>query len=188
MKEFLVRRRVTLGILLAPVAVWAAYPCSWLLMGAGWALAAIGLVIRSWAAGYIKKDKSLAMEGPYALSRHPLYLGSTLMTIGLLVAFSCPERPVATGALWAVFLVYFGTVYRWTIEAEEEKLSRLFPDQWPQYCRRVQGFWPTSLPGAESFGGGFSWKQWLKNGEYNAILGVSAALVLVPLLKHHLIK
>src|SRR6478609_1801024 len=40
-----------------------------------------GLLIRAWAAGTLKKQKQLATTGPYALVRHPLYLGSVLMML-----------------------------------------------------------------------------------------------------------
>src|SRR5262245_25527256 len=42
----------------------------------------VGLMIRSWAAGTLRKQKELATTGPYAWVRHPLYFGSFLMMVG----------------------------------------------------------------------------------------------------------
>ncbi|MGH8104132.1 MAG: methyltransferase family protein, partial [bacterium] len=41
-----------------------------------------GAALRIWAAGTIKKQQTLAQEGPYALMRHPLYFGSFLGGLG----------------------------------------------------------------------------------------------------------
>lgn len=48
----------------------------------GMALLVGGLLLRSWAAGVIEKQSVLAVTGPYALVRHPLYLGSFLIALG----------------------------------------------------------------------------------------------------------
>src|SRR5262245_42939386 len=40
-----------------------------------------GVAIRAWAAGTLRKQKSLAISGPYAWVRHPLYVGSFLMMV-----------------------------------------------------------------------------------------------------------
>ena len=42
----------------------------------------VGLLIRSWAAGTLRKKKHLATTGPYAWIRNPLYAGSFLMMAG----------------------------------------------------------------------------------------------------------
>src|SRR5262249_43094468 len=48
-----------------------------IVVGAAWAL--IGLGWRAWAAGTIRKNAELAADGPYALSRHPLYFGNFML-------------------------------------------------------------------------------------------------------------
>ena len=39
----------------------------------------LGCLLRSWAAGYLFKGKRVAVGGPYALIRNPLYVGSFVL-------------------------------------------------------------------------------------------------------------
>src|SRR5207244_985679 len=51
----------------------------------GLVLWAVGLAVRSWAASVIRKGKALATTGPYSLCRHPLYVGSFLIMLGVCI-------------------------------------------------------------------------------------------------------
>ena len=178
------RRRVGMAFLLAPGVIVLAHPCHWVFIGAGGVLVGAGLFLRSWAAGYIHKDRSLSMDGPYALCRHPLYLGSAILTGGILLVFSCPVRPWSTAILWLLFIIYFSSVYRWTVVAEEEKMARLFPNEWAGYVSRIPCFWPSRFFPLPEIHGAFSLEQWLHNREYNAILGALAVLGVMIKLKN----
>ena len=100
--DFLVVRRVTIslfvfGMLLLKDIVTGARPHdTWNLHDpfamTGLVLVLVGLGIRSWAAGVIKKTKVLATTGPYRLCRHPLYLGSLLMMLGFCIIVSNATR------------------------------------------------------------------------------------------------
>jgi protein-S-isoprenylcysteine O-methyltransferase Ste14 len=48
----------------------------------GAAIAVIGESIRAGAAGHLEKSKEVTQSGPYRYTRHPLYLGSSLIGIG----------------------------------------------------------------------------------------------------------
>ena len=77
--------RVPLGTVLGLIFLIFMHPSRsslWI----GGLLAFAGGTIRIWAAGHIEKGKSLAQGGPYALTRNPLYLGSFLMALGVLIA------------------------------------------------------------------------------------------------------
>ena len=74
--------RLRLVWLLIIPFLWFASPSpASLIAGAG--LAAVGLFIRAWAAGFIRKDKQLATSGPYGHTRNPLYLGSFFIGCGI---------------------------------------------------------------------------------------------------------
>ena len=65
--------------------VWLADPDHGsLLLGAGFAVP--GLWIRGWSAGTIHKNQKVAMTGPYAFTRNPLYLGSLFIGLGVSLA------------------------------------------------------------------------------------------------------
>jgi hypothetical protein len=79
------RWRVPLGFLLGVAYLVFCRPTVKLLI-AGGAVAAAGVAIRAFAAGHLAKNQKLAMSGPYACTRNPLYLGSSLMGAGFALA------------------------------------------------------------------------------------------------------
>ena len=137
---------------------------------AGAVLALIGLGIRAWAAGTIRKDRELSVGGPYAHTRNPLYLGSFFLGLGLTLA----------GGHWiwpAAFLVFYLTVYGRTLAYEREVLTGLFGEAYEAYCRAVPAVVPRLTPwrpdGASS--SGFTPAQYVRNREWEAALGTAAA-------------
>ena len=83
------RWRVRVGFALIVVFALAAYPGRWSLT-VGLPVAAIGLLLRAWAAGHLDKNGSLATSGPFAFVRNPLYLGTLLTATGFAIA--CVKR------------------------------------------------------------------------------------------------
>ena len=85
MVSFLSRIRVPVGFLLAGLFFYLAEPTwpSWLL---GIGLAFLGMLLRAWATGHVRKNDQLAVAGPYAFTRHPLYLGSFVIGVGFSLA------------------------------------------------------------------------------------------------------
>jgi len=141
-----------------PVALW------------GVVLALVGVAVRSWAAGLLRKSETVVDVGPYSLTRHPLYVGSALMALGIGLVLG-DWRVVA--ALLAIFLL----VYLPRIQYEEGFLADLFPSDWPAYKERTGLFWPRTLrPALRS---GWSGAVWLHNREYKAALTVLAVLVIL---------
>lgn len=161
------RWRVPLGFLLGVAYLFFCRPTVKLLI-AGGAVAAAGLAIRAYAAGHLAKNQTLAMSGPYAWTRNPLYLGSALMGAGFALA----------GGNWILALacvVLFAAVYWPVIRREEEYLRREFGEVYDHYAQRVPLFlprfrWPA---GGESF----EWKRYRKNHEYEAFLGYLAIMI-----------
>ena len=85
MMKRLARLRVPLGFLFAGLVLWLAQPTPRTLL-AGAVIALLGEGIRIWAAGHLEKGREVTSSGPYALTRHPLYLGSSVIALGLAVA------------------------------------------------------------------------------------------------------
>jgi protein-S-isoprenylcysteine O-methyltransferase Ste14 len=161
------RWRVALGFLLGFAYLLFCRPTAKLLL-AGGAVATVGLAIRAYAAGHLTKNQKLAMSGPYAYTRNPLYFGSALMGAGFAIA----------GGNWILALAFallFAGVYWPVIRREEEYLRGEFGPVYDQYARRVPLFvpryrWPES-------GEKFSWKQYLKNHEYEAFFGYLTLMI-----------
>lgn len=168
--DLVARLRVTTGFLLAAAFAWFSAPdfrsLEW-----GLPLSALGLLLRAWAAGHLEKNIRLAVGGPYAHVRNPLYLGTLLVAAGLVVASR-------RWLLAILFALVFAFIYLPAIELEEQHLRNLFPD-FAGYARRVPALWPawkTSVPPER-----FRWPLYVHNREYQALLGflAGAALLIV---------
>src|SRR6266542_2512731 len=88
-KKLAQRIRVPAGFVLAPLLLISARPTLASLM-AGAFVALIGLAIRAWASGHLKKNQELTTSGPYAHTRNPLYLGTFLLGTGVAVGGGAP--------------------------------------------------------------------------------------------------
>ena len=128
------RLRVTTGFLLAAAFAWWSQPdvpsLAW-----GLPLSVLGLLLRGWAAGHLEKNIRLAVGGPYAYVRNPLYLGTLFVAAGLVVASR-------RWLLAVLFALVFGLIYLPAIELEEQHLRSLFPD-FADYAQRVPALWPS---------------------------------------------
>jgi protein-S-isoprenylcysteine O-methyltransferase Ste14 len=82
MSRFILRLRVPLGFLFAAWYLVVARPASWLHLLACAIPVFFGCALRFWAAGYLFKGKRVAVGGPYAYVRNPLYLGSFILGLG----------------------------------------------------------------------------------------------------------
>ena len=163
------RIRVPLGFAFAAVYVWLARPTQRsILIGAIIALA--GLVIRALASGHVQKNEVLATTGPYAYTRNPLYLGSTIMAGGFLIA--ARNWWIALIAIIILFAIYLPV-----IRSEEAFLRFRFPE-YDEYSRHVPRLFPRVRP-HQSSAGSFSWHLYWKHREYNAALGVLGMTVIL---------
>jgi protein-S-isoprenylcysteine O-methyltransferase Ste14 len=174
------RIRVPLGFLTAALYLFELARRAPLPAAVAWSLLLVvpGLWLRGYASGYVKKNQELTTTGPYAWTRNPLYLGSTLIAAGFAVALL--SWPVAV-LLAAGFLAIYVPV----IASEERFLRATFPD-FEAYCRRVPRFFPRFRPGAgpsDDPGGHFSWSLYLKHREYNALLGALMLYISLTLLR-----
>ena len=161
------RLRVPLGFIFALLYLLLARPVfGWWLIGI--ATASIGLGVRVWAAGHLRKWQQLAISGPYRFTRNPLYLGSSLIGSGFSIASD-------ESFLLVLFLILFVAVYVPVMRREEKDLLTLYGSDYKTYSQQVPLFFPkctqSSGPTNRSI---FSWRRVLANREYNAILGCLA--------------
>ena len=168
------RLRVPSGFLIVVVFAWLSRPTPESL-ALGVPVSALGLALRAWAAGCLAKNRQLATGGPYAYTRNPLYIGTLLVAIGLVVA----ARNVYLGVLFAlVFLL----VYLPVIQLEEQHLRRLFPE-YAAYAREVPALLPRLTPYARKSSNPFSGAQYLRNQEYQATAGFVAGVLFLLFVK-----
>ena len=170
------RVRVPAGFVLAALYFFYSNP-SWESLLVGGSVALLGLIFRAWATGHIRKNDYLAVSGPYALTRNPLYFGSFLIGVG----FSLAGRDVK---ILVVFLLSFALLYGPVMQREIETLRRLFGDQYGVYQKHVPLFFPRfQMPAGLN---GFSLERYLRNREYQALLGFVTALTVLAVKVHFL--
>ena len=168
--NFWIRWRVRVGYPVGIAAFWFAKPQpKWLFCGVG--IATLGLLLRAFAAGHLRKHKQLATSGPYAYTRNPLYLGSVLLAAG----FSVASHSWISTALLAAYLIVF---YPVVIRREQTELMTLYGDAFVQYASKVPAFWPRFSP-ATSSEKRFSWTLYRQNREYEAAIGLAVAMAIL---------
>ena len=121
--------------------MWPGHPLADLLAAVGGVLigAAIFLDIKAMLTLSQHKTTILPMKGadhlvtsgPYSLSRNPIYLGNTMMTIGAGFAF---------GIFWFIPLAFFAAflTQKLAIEREERHLAAKFGKHWRDYTHKVR--------------------------------------------------
>ena len=136
------------------------------LMAAGVTLSALGLVVRAWAAGTIRKGRVLTTGGPYAYTRNPLYLGSLFLGFGVVVAGA---------VVWfaALFAGFYALMYGATMRQERRSLEDHFGDSYREYTESVPALVPRLTPyrGPTQGETSFSVDRYLRNKEWEALLG-----------------
>ncbi len=161
MIRLLARWRVTLGFVFAAIVLWLAQPTVNSL-AAGGVLALIGESIRLWAAGHLEKSREVTQSGPYRYTRHPLYLGSSLIGIGMAV--------VANSIIVAVIvLTYLGLTLTAAMKSEEAHLREKFGDAYDAYAEK-------RAPRVERV---FSLRRAIYNREHHTIAGLASGLVIL---------
>jgi protein-S-isoprenylcysteine O-methyltransferase Ste14 len=166
--EKFLRWRVPLHFLAALALLLLAQPQPRLLV-VGAVLLAMGLMMRGWAAGHLRRDSLLTVTGPYAHLRHPLYLGSGFILMGFVIA---------GGNVWlGVFLVsLFVLFYVPTMRREERDRRARAPELYPAYAARVPAFWPRLRP-APGATVRFDFALYRHNREWRAAAGCALLLL-----------
>jgi protein-S-isoprenylcysteine O-methyltransferase Ste14 len=98
-----------------------------------WARVSLG---RMWSASpdVLQTHHELRTDGPYAVTRHPIYTGLFGMLVGTVLLNGL-------GAALAL-LVVGGVVMATRIRIEERLMSKTFPAEYAHYRKRVPGFVP----------------------------------------------
>lgn len=152
------RLRVLIGFAVAAMTMWLARP-TWTSLAGGGMIAAVGCAIRIWAAGHLDKAREVTTTGPYRYTRHPLYVGSSIMAIGVVTA-------AADARVAAVVLGYVAVTFTAAVRLEEAWLRARFGTRYDDYAsgrlRRVSGR--------------FSLARARANGEHLAVLGLAGGM------------
>ncbi len=165
-KRLLQRMRVPLGFLFGIIFLIFARPAP-VTLGIGGIIAVVGILIRGWASGHIRKNQNLAVSGPYAYTRNPLYLGSFILGIGF---------TIASGVWWLglIFIALFLGIYLPVMRVEAKDLTEIFGADYEEYARKVPLFFPR-LSSYNASDAEFDMSLYLRYREYRAALGLVIA-------------
>jgi protein-S-isoprenylcysteine O-methyltransferase Ste14 len=110
---------------------------STVLDGVGLLLLVLGLVVRVLARGWKAENSGgrLVTSGLYAIIRHPLYVASFLIGLGLCLILGDP-------IVLAVYLVLFLLTHGLVIRGEEEWMAGHWGEEYRRYASRVPRFVP----------------------------------------------
>jgi protein-S-isoprenylcysteine O-methyltransferase Ste14 len=161
MLRVLARLRVPLGFVFGVVAIVLARP-TMRSIALGAAVGLVGEAIRVWAAGHLEKSREVTSSGPYRFTRHPLYLGSSIMALGLAVG-------VNSWIVAALIAVHMAVTITAAIRTEEAFLRERFGDQYDAYAA-------ARAPAMERR---FSLERAWRNREYRALGGFALAIALL---------
>ena len=171
-KEFAQKTRVPAGTVLGILFLVLMHPSARSLC-IGAAITVPGALLRLWAAGHIDKGRALTQGGPYALTRNPLYLGSFLMALGIILGGQ---------GYWLLppFGLFFAAFYIPVMQAEAESLRRVYGQDFVEYSARVPAFLP-AFRKARAGSSAFLWSRVVQNREHRNVIGllVAEAILLV---------
>lgn len=102
-----------------------------------WTFLLAFFIFRIWARLYIgdRKEKQLQTEGPYSMTRNPLYFGSFCFALSASLFFKSLAMLIAVAVLGRVYLQF-------VIRSEERVLGSIFGEAFRDYCAQV----PRLLP------------------------------------------
>ena len=168
--KFLQKIRVFSGFVIAVVYIVFARPEP-LTLSIGLAIALVGVLLRAWAGGHLRKSEKLDVSGPYAHTRNPLYLGTFVIALGF---------GLASGSWWLFVLAaaYIGSIYFPVMNVEAEVLENRLGEEYREYAANVPILFPRLTPWKNS-DRRFDFQIYLKNGEYNAAIGLAAAAAIL---------
>ena len=130
------RKRIFLSNIIVFIVIIFSKPYSYKLFLAGILFIIIGELIRLISSSCIRKNKELSTNGPYAICRNPLYLGTFFIALGIMIQITSADL-IRNILLWAFIIISFSYIYYKTIKSEEKFLSEKFGEVFKNYIESV---------------------------------------------------
>ena len=169
--EALIKYRSLIGIVCLVVVLWLATPNASAIF-IGFFFLMIGMFFRAWSSGYIDKDRELATEGPYSLTRNPLYFGNLLIGTGIAIG----SNNWVTALICAAYYLFFFT---FLIAIERKRMKARFGPRYEEWAKGANLFFPR-IKRVEKFN--FNIALYMKNREYR-VLFYSLFVIVVLVIK-----
>ncbi|MEO6725283.1 MAG: isoprenylcysteine carboxylmethyltransferase family protein [Blastocatellia bacterium] len=173
LRVLLQRLRVPIGFVIAILFTVFSRP-TWRSLAVGIPIAVGGALIRAWASGHLRKNTELAIAGPYAHTRNPLYFGSFVMAAGCAIA----------GGSWLIgawLVAFFLAVYWPVMQTEAVYMRKLFGEAYARWSAEVPLFLPRLTPYRSGQTRSFDLNQYLHHREYRGLIGLGIVLMVLIL-------
>ncbi len=138
-----------------------------------------GCLLRAWAAGVITKASRVCREGPYAIVRHPLYVGSLLIAIGACIIIDDGIENIMVVAIFA------SCIYIPKMRREESEMLGKFGEEYARYMVEKPAIFPWRVPATIDLSWDF--RKFLSHREYRTSLAALSCLALAEVWHHILI-
>lgn len=171
--DYFIRYRSFVGILSLIAVLYFAKP-NHISITIGFFFILFGTFFRAWASGYINKNNNLAKDGPYSLTKNPLYFGNFVLGLGIAIAGN-------TIHTYLIFIIYYLVFFPALMVIEQKRLKRLFKDEYIEWSKGMNDFFPKLKKPRK--GHGFNVSLYVKNKEYR-VLYFSLLAVGVLILKY----
>ena len=170
--EIIIRYRSFVGILCLVALLYLAEP-SPTSMVVGFFFILLGMFFRAWASGYINKDTELATDGPFSLTRNPLYFGNFVLGLGIAIAGNNEYT-------YIIFFAYYLLFFPFLMVLEHGRMKEIFGEAYEEYASKSHTFFPKIK---KSRKGEFNISYYMKNKEYR-VLYFSLFVIAVLILKY----
>ena len=105
----------------------------------GLAVSFVGACLQWWCFACLKKQKVIAVNGPYGFVRNPMYLAVAAVIVGQALVLGQPVL------LWYAVFFVLGTA-AFVYFYEQPALLRQFGDEYRRYCESVPAWLPRVTP------------------------------------------
>ena len=157
-KKYFERYRAFIGIVSLMATIYVAKPTA-KSIAIGFFFMMFGTFFRAWASGYINKNMELATDGPYSMTRNPLYFGNFILGVGI---------AIASNSLYGyiIFAIYYFVFFPALIIIEKNRMKKLFGEKYDKWAKHLNSFFPSIKKLDFS---GFNISFYMKNREYKVI-------------------
>jgi len=130
---------VAVPLMVAIFVTWGEYEKWHVIWLGGGIVYLLGLLLRIWAQQHLHfrlgMEMKLTRSGPYSYVRNPIYIGNTLICIGI---------GIMSELLWLVPFIILTCcfVYHFTVLHEERKLTKLYGEEYLMYANEVPRWMP----------------------------------------------
>jgi protein-S-isoprenylcysteine O-methyltransferase Ste14 len=170
--EKLIRYRSTVGIIALILLLVMSDP-SPSSISIGFFIMMAGMIFRFWTSGHINKDAQLATNGPYELTRNPLYFGNFVLGLGIAIAGN-------TVVTYLIFFIYYLMFFPFLMVIEHRRLKKRFGKEYEEWAKKSHSFIPKLKFKINS---GFNISFYMKNKEYR-VLYFSLFIIVLLIFKY----